>query len=79
MSRALPILLAIVLSGGFLGFVFVQAVRQEPDSTAIIPPVRKDILSTDVTAKINAREVNGQIPVQVTPESFGRDDPFANF
>ena len=79
MSKGVSILIAVVLAGGILGFLFVRAVRQAPSGSTDVVEVRTDILTTDVADKIGQREVNGQIPVQVLPENYGRDDPFAPF
>lgn len=79
MSKFLSILFAVILAGGVLGFLFVRAARQKVSGTTGIVPVRTDILQSDMANKIGQREVNGQIPVQVLPENYGRDDPFAPF
>lgn len=79
MNKAVPILVAIVLGGGVMGFLFVRAIQKSSTGTTDVVPVRSDVLQSDVADKIRLREVNGQIPVQVLPENFGRDDPFANF
>lgn len=79
MSKSGSILVAVILAGIVLGFLFVRAVRQQSSGTSDVVEVRTDILQTDVADKIRQREVNGQIPVQVVPENYGRDDPFANF
>ena len=79
MSRGVSVLIAVIVAGGVLGFLFVRAIRQQASGTTNVIPVRTDVLESDVAAKISAREVNGQIPVQVLPENYGRDDPFTNF
>jgi len=79
MSRGGSILIAIILAGAGLGFLFVRAIRQVPSGQTDVIPVRTDVLTTDVAGKIQSREVNGQVPVIVDPANYGRDDPFANF
>jgi len=77
MSKAIAMLLAIVIAGGVLGFLFVQTLRRTATGTTDVVPVKADVLESDVAGKIQSREVNGQIPVLVFPDSIGRDDPFA--
>lgn len=79
MNRILAVFIGIILATGILGFLIFRAVRQAPTGVSDVVPVRSDVLTSDVADKIKLREVNGQIPVQVLPENFGRDDPFANF
>lgn len=79
MSKVVSILVAVVLAGGILGFLFVRALRSSSQGVTEVTPVRADVLTSDVAEKIQTREINGQIPVQVLPENYGRDDPFADF
>ncbi len=79
MSKAISILLAVILAGGIFGFMVIQAVRQSSNGVTDVVPVRADVLESDVANKIQARQINGQVPVLILPENYGRDDPFVNF
>ena len=79
MNKAISIIIGLVLAGAVLGFFVSQSLRKSPTGQSGVTPVPSNVLQSDVSQKINQREVNGQIPVQAAPEHFGRDDPFADF
>jgi hypothetical protein len=79
MGKTVAIIIGVILTGGILGFLVLQAVKRQPPATTDVAPARADVLQSDVAEKIKIREINGQVPVPVVPENYGRDDPFANF
>lgn len=81
-ATILGLFLMIITIGLFvyLLFYFVKPSQSEVDAqTKKIAPVNLSVLKTDMQTQTSGLEVNGQIPVTVSNDELGRDDPFASY
>lgn len=77
----LGIILILVVAVGFI-YYLIAALPKSREIESQKPQIEKidrNILKSDTVSAVRSLEVNGQVPVQVSPDEIGRDDPFANF
>lgn len=64
----------------YLLFYYVKPSSSEVESQVKkVTPAKIEVLKTDLKAQTSGLEVNGQIPVTISKEELGRDDPFASY
>jgi len=81
MKTIITIVVLIILIGG--GWFFYSKVRPTEEEIAGVSNkvlvVPTDILSNSTIDNLKNFRQNGTLPITVTPEEKGRDNPFASF
>ncbi|TSC96376.1 MAG: hypothetical protein CEN88_364 [Candidatus Berkelbacteria bacterium Licking1014_2] len=73
----LVVILALLAGGGYL----IWRVKNSQPEVVIVQyqPVDTDILSSTAVSRLSGRDANASLPIVVTKDDLGRDNPFINY
>lgn len=77
---AIVVILIILLAGGWYIYSGTRPSKQQiEDQKTKVLVVPKDILSDSIVSQLKSFKQNGTLPIIVSPDEKGRDNPFAVF